>query len=245
MPSRRAARAARPRSRPLPCCSSGRMPCAVGVAHSSPPSLLAPIAAARGRRDCRSIAGAAFRRRRRPRLCRSCRSPATLGFYGAFLTEYDHRVMPALVGLERTAVVRTRRRGRASRSCPARATRRGRRRRAPRSPRPSPGSTPRGADLFGEFHETTWSPTLVCIPTVRRPRSGSRSGARGWRPRSPDLARRPRASRGASAATTRGGFWLSLAAAFPAVALLAQLTGAVWFRRFVRSAGAVRPHRAP
>ena len=83
-------------------------------------------------------------------------------FYGAFTSVYDHHVMPAMVGLERTGWFAL-----------GVATALG----IVILPERLAGVIGGGAavvaavvwidtswsDLFGEFHETTWSPTLLCF----------------------------------------------------------------------------------
>ena len=97
--------------------------------------------------------------------------------------------------------------------------------------------------VYGEFHETTWSPTLLsllpfaCILGVglRPPRLGA--GLGGW------LA--VFVLRGVHRPYGEGGLWLSLAAALPAVALLLSGLGLLVPRLRPAPAAAIPPPGAP
>jgi len=77
--------------------------------------------------------------------------------------------------------------------------------------------------LFGNFHESTWSPTLLCVLGP--------AGAIGLAKRAPALAATlggwlaVLVLRGVHAPYGTGGFWLSLSAAAPAAALLVSGLG--------------------
>lgn len=167
---------------------------------------------------------------------------ARLYFYGGFLDVYDREIAPALVGLRSTGwfalgiVVAI----------------------AVATVRPSVvGATGAAAlvvalvlwadtdwtRLYGEFHETTWSPTLLsllpfgCVLAValREPRLAAALG--GWIGFF--------TLRGAHRPYAGGGFWLSLAAATPAAALLLSSLGLLVPRlRPVRAQSAAPPGEA-
>ena len=120
-----------------------------------------------GRRDRRARRRAAARRWS-PR--RSTSSLPVVGhvFFAdtlqlALRTGYDRSVLPSLVGTQRAGAGSRSASGSPSR-CGSRPSRRcgvagaGRGRRSARCS----GSTPTGRRLYDNFHETTWSPTLVC-----------------------------------------------------------------------------------
>jgi hypothetical protein len=140
-----------------------------------------------------------------------------LYFYGAFLQVYDHEVMPALVGLRHTGWFAL---GLAIAAAVLV---------LPERIAAAAGAVAAGAAavawvdtswtaLYGEFHETTWSPTLLCyLPfaavvglATRRPWLATAVG--GW------FA--VLLLRGVNRPYYAGGLWLSLAAATPAIALL-------------------------
>jgi hypothetical protein len=140
-----------------------------------------------------------------------------LNFYGPFLAVYDHEVMPALVGLRHpswfvlgtvvavaVAVLPERVAGAAGLVAAAVAA--------------VAWIDVSWTNLYGEFHETAWGPTLLCFLPF--------GGVIGLATRRPWLA----ASvggwfavlllRGVNRPYYAGGLWLSLAAAVPAMALL-------------------------
>jgi hypothetical protein len=140
-----------------------------------------------------------------------------LGFYGAFLDDYDHRVMPAFVGLAHTgwfalgvgvcvATVALPERIAAALGVAGAAV------------AAIAWVDVSWTGLYGQFHESTWSPTLVSfLPlaatiglAIRRPWLAA--AVTGW------LA--VLVLRGMHRTYTGGGFWLSLAAAAPQIALL-------------------------
>ena len=140
-----------------------------------------------------------------------------LYFYGPFLDTYDHRVMPAFVGLEHTGWFAL-----GVAVCIATVV-------LPERVAAALGLVGAAAaaiawidvswtDLYGQFHETTWSPTLLSfLPlaatiglAIRRPWLAA--AVTGW------LA--VLVLRGVHRAYTGGGFWLSLAAAAPQIAVL-------------------------
>jgi hypothetical protein len=140
-----------------------------------------------------------------------------LYFYGSFLHVYDHVVMPALVGLTHTgwfalgtavalgvAALPERVAGIIGIAAAVVAA--------------GAWIDVSWTHLYGDFHETTWSPTLLCyLPfagvvglATRRPWIAASIG--GWF--SVLLLR------GTHRPYATGGLWLSLAAAVPAMALL-------------------------
>jgi len=138
-------------------------------------------------------------------------------FFGAFLGTYDHRVMPAFVGLEHTGWFAL-----GVAVCIATVV-------LPERVAATLGLAGAVAaavawidvpwtHLYGQFHETTWSPTLLSfLPfaatiglAIRRPLLAA--AVSGW------LA--VLVLRGVNRAYTGGGFWLSLAAAAPQIAVL-------------------------
>jgi hypothetical protein len=138
-------------------------------------------------------------------------------FYGSFLQVYDHDVMPALVGLRHTgwfalgivaalaiAVVPERIAGIAGIVAAAAAA--------------VAWIDVSWTHLYGDFHETTWSPTLLCYLPF--------AGVLGLATRRPWLAAAIGGwfavllLRGVNRPYYSGGLWLSLAAAVPAMALL-------------------------
>jgi len=156
-----------------------------------------------------------------------------LYFYGAFLDPYDHRVVPAFVGLERTGWFAL-----GVAVCAATVV-------LPERVAAALGLLGAAVaavawvdvswtGLFGNFHESTWSPTLLSFLPVaatlglafRRPWLAA--AVSGW------LA--VLVLRGAHRTYTSGGFWLSLAAAAPQIALLltsvALLVPPLRLRRF-------------
>jgi hypothetical protein len=161
-------------------------------------------------------------------------------FYGAFLKVYDHDVMPSLVGLRHTgwfvlgvaialgAVLLTERVA-AIVSIVAAAV------------AAVAWIDASWGTLYGEFHETTWSPTLLCYLPF--------AGVIGLATRRPWLACLVGSwfavflLRGVHRPYYAGGLWLSLAAAAPAMPVL--LTSLALLvpplpsirRRLVRGAG--------
>lgn len=140
-----------------------------------------------------------------------------LYFYGPFLKVYDHELMPALVGLRHTwwfilgtavaivvAVLPERVAGMIGLVAGVAAA--------------AAWIDTSWTTLYGEFHETTWSPTLLCyLPfagvigiATRRPWLAASIG--GW------FA--VLLLRGVNRPYYTGGLWLSLAGAVPAMALL-------------------------
>jgi hypothetical protein len=138
-------------------------------------------------------------------------------FYGSFLQVYDHDVMPALVGLRHTgwfalgivaalaiAFVPERIAGIAGIVAAAAAA--------------VAWIDVSWTHLYGDFHETTWSPTLLCYLPF--------AGVLGLATRRPWLAAAIGGwfavllLRGVNRPYYSGGLWLSLAAAVPAMALL-------------------------
>ena len=140
-----------------------------------------------------------------------------LYFYGAFLKVYDREVMPSLVGLEHTGwfavgvvvavavgLAPERASGIASLVTVAVAA--------------VAWIDVSWSRLYGDFHETTWSPTLLCYLPL--------AGVIGLATRRPWLAAAIGGwfgvllLRGVHKPYYEGGLWLSLAAATPAIAVL-------------------------
>jgi hypothetical protein len=158
-------------------------------------------------------------------------------FYGPFLDVYDHSLRVSLVGLHHTAWFAL---GAAVAALVAL---------APPRLTGAAGIVAAGAGavvwgdgawraLYGQFHETTWSPTLLCVLPVagvigaalRDPWRAAALG--GW------LA--VFVLRGLHQPYGTGGFWLSLTAATPAAALL--LTSLVSLVPPLRAPGTARVH---
>ncbi len=162
-------------------------------------------------------------------------------FYGPFLAEYDHHLMPALVGLEQTgwfafgvatavAIVFLPERVAGLAGAAAALV-------AAAAWIDAPWS-----GLFGEFHETTWSPTLLCFLPF--------AATIGMALRRPWLAAAVAGPvavftlRGVHRPYYAGGLWLSLAAAVPVTAVLvtslALLVPPLSRERWARSPGVAR-----